>query len=150
MDFLDQIDAVQSDLSASNERGEKQANDMSELERKMEDTVVILADTADELESTCKELDRTREELASTLAASREKSNYILRLEASLRDARACISAFADKQERVKSAMAAQREALAALLLGHDTAINDTAALGKNMLGLVSTIEMTVGKDENA
>ena len=56
MDFLDQIEGVQSDLSVSNERVEKQANEFSVLERKMEDTIKILADTTDELESTGKEL----------------------------------------------------------------------------------------------
>ena len=150
MDFLDQIEAMQSDLSVSNDRVEEQANDISVLERKMEDTIKILAGTTDELESTGKELEQTREELASTRAASDDKSKYILHLEALLRDARTCILAFANEQERVKSAMATQMEALAALLLGHDTAINDIGAVGKNMLELVSTIEMAVGKDEDA
>ena len=150
MDFLDQIEGVQSDLSVSNERVEKQANEFSVLERKMEDTIKILADTTDELESTSKELEHTRDELASTRAASEDKSKYILSLESSLRDARTCMLAFATEQERVKSAMATQREALAASLFGHDAAINDIGALGKNMLELVSTIAMAVGKDEDA
>ncbi len=150
MDFLDQIEGVQSDLSASNERAEKQANEFSALERKVEDTIKILAETTDELESTSRELEQTRDELASARAASEDKSKYILRLESSLRDARTCMLAFANEQERVESAMAAQRGALAASLLGHDAAINDIGALGKNMLELVSTIAMVVGKDEDA
>lgn len=150
MDFLDQIEGVQSDLSVSNERVEKQANEISALERKMEDTIKILADTTDELESTSKELEHTRDELASTRAASEDKSKYILDLESSLRDARTCMLAFANEQERVKSVMATQKEALAALLFGHDAAINDIGALGKNMLELVSTVEMAAGKDEDA
>ena len=56
MDFLDQIEAVQSDLSVSNERVEKQSHDNSVLGQKFEDTIQILADTTDELESTGKEL----------------------------------------------------------------------------------------------
>ena len=56
MDFLDQIEAVQSDLSVSNERVEKQSLDNSVLGQKIEDTIQILADTTDELESTGKEL----------------------------------------------------------------------------------------------
>ena len=150
MDFLDQIEAVQSDLCASNGKVDEQANDISELEQKMEDTIKILADTTDELVSTSKELEQTQEELASTQSASADKSKYIVHLEAALQDARTCVLALVNEQERVKSAMTAQKEALMALLLVNDTAMNDTGALGNNMLELASKIEMKIGKGEDA
>ena len=46
--------------------------------------------------------------------------------------------------------MTDQKEALTALLLVNDTAMNDTGALGNNMLELASKIEMKIGKNEDA
>ena len=63
---------------------------------------------------------------------------------------RACVLDFINQQERMELAMHAQKEAMSALMLTHDTAMNDMGSLGKNMLQVVSKIEMSVGKDEEA
>lgn len=130
MDFLDQTEVVQADLNASNAMAETLANINNELQLKMEDAVTKMA-----------ELERTNEQLVSIQAASAVKSEYILQLEASLKNARTCVLSFAREQERLKSAMSAQKEALADLLFCSDTAIDDTGALTKCMLELVSKIE---------
>jgi hypothetical protein len=150
MDFLDQIEAVQSDLCASNERVEKQGNDIVVLERRMDETVKILTNTTDELSSKSEELQQIQKELVSIQTTSEDKSKYILHLEASLLDVRACVLDFINQQERMELAMHAQKEAMSALMLTHDTAMNDMGSLGKNMLQVVSKIEMSVGKDEEA
>jgi hypothetical protein len=114
----------------------------------MEETMKILTNTTDELSLRSEELRKVRDELASVQTMSEDKSKYILHLEVSLRDARACVLELIHQQGRMESAMNAQKEAVAALMLSHNAAMNDMGSLGKNTSQVVSKIELTVGKDE--
>jgi len=67
-------------------------------------------------------------------------------LEDSLLDARTSILSFIHEQEKVKVAMNAQKEAMTALLLGHDAAINHNGRLTDSMLELVSTFDVIDAK----
>ena len=49
--------------------------------------------------------------------------------------------ALVHEQEHMKASMVSQKEALAAILLGHDTTMNDAGELANKMVNLASDIE---------
>ncbi|KAL7538089.1 hypothetical protein ACHAXR_009717 [Thalassiosira sp. AJA248-18] len=140
MDMLEQLETVQSDLVASNEKVDDQAKEIKGLEQNLEDTTKTLEETKDALESTSKELTETQDHLSSVNTTNKKKSKYILHLENSLKDARESVLVLAKEQERMNAAMATQKEALSAFLLGHGTAMNDAGVLAEKMVGLAANI----------
>ena len=148
MDLLEQLEVVQSELDTSNEKVEKQANTIVNLESKLEDTTKTLDEMTDELESTSKELKDTQEQLNSVRTINDDKSKYILHLESSLKEARESVLALVHEQEHMKASMVSQKEALAAILLGHDTTMNDAGELANKMVNLASDIEGATGANK--
>ena len=147
MDFVEQVETVQTDLDVSNQKVEKQAGNIKELEEKLEDTSKMLVDTKDALETTGKELRATQDELSSAQTTNEEKSKCIMHLETSLQTAQESVLALVKEQERMNAAMISQNEALSALLVGHDTAMDDAGALKEKMETLASDIGKATDKE---
>ena len=147
MDFVEQVETVQTDLDVSNQKVEKQAGNIKELEEKLEGTSKKLVDTKDALETTGKELRATQDELSSAQTTNEEKSKCIMHLETSLQIAQESVLALVKEQERMNAAMISQNEALSALLVGHDVAMDDAGALKEKMVTLASDIGKATDKE---
>ena len=84
--------------------------------------------------------DEVQDELTSAQTRNKEKSKYIAQLESSLQTAKESILTLVREQERMKAAMISQKEALASILVGHDTAIEDAGVLTDKMAALAVDI----------
>lgn len=147
MDFLEEVETAQAELDTSNEKVENQEKEIKALEENLEDVTKALGGTNEVLGLTSKELHETQDHLTSAQNTNEAKSKYILHLEASLQDARESILVLVKEQERMNANMTSQKVALAALLLGHDTTMNDAGALIERMVGLASDIEKATNKE---
>lgn len=102
-------------------------------------------DFLDQIESLQADLDTSNTKLKTQANEFNDIKNKmqtdINNLDDSLLDARACILSFIHEQEKVKVAMNAQKEAMTALLLGHEAAINHNGRLTDSMLDLVSKFD---------
>ena len=81
-----------------------------------------------------------QDELTFAQTTNKEKSKYIAQLESSLQTAKESILTLVREQERMKAAMISQKEALASILVGHDTAIEDAGVLTDKMAALAVDI----------
>jgi hypothetical protein len=102
-------------------------------------------DFLDQIESLQADLDTSNTKLMTQANEFNDIKNKmqtdINDLETSLLDARSCILSFIHEQEKVKVAMNAQKEAMTALLLGHDATINHNGRLTDSMIELVSKFD---------
>ena len=147
MDLLLDLETVQGSLDASNDKVSKQSEEVKGLEQSLEDTAKTLSDTNKTLESLKKVLAIVQGKLTSAEMTNEDKSKYILQMKSSLKVAQESVLALVKEQERMNASMVAQKDALRALLLGHDTSINDASVLTEKMVGLASDIGKATKND---
>ena len=101
------------------------------------------------LESIKKVFRVTQEKLTAAQNTNTEKSNYILYLEQSLKDAQTSIMVLAKDQEKLTESLNTQKDALKTILLGHEAAISDAGDLMGKIINLSGYIEKVTKKKDD-
>ena len=130
--------AIKKEQTKASKMESELRSDLAEVQLKNMD---LLEQLEVESESSSKVLKNTQEQLNSVQTINDEKSKYILHLEASLKKAKESVLALIHEQEHIKASMSSQKEAIAAILMGNDTTMNDAGALADKMVNLASDIE---------